>query len=79
MRTVYEEECTLYNTDHDKTVTAEVINYRPGEHLQVVLESRVQLNLQFSKKHKIYVGNMAGLEFTSVGPKSYTISTGRLR
>jgi hypothetical protein len=79
MRTVYEEECTLYNTDHDKTVTAEVIGYRPGEHLRVLLESRVQMTLQFNNKHNIYVGNMAGLEFTSKGPKSYGIKSGRIR
>lgn len=57
-----EMKVKLYCTDKNQHVEADVMNYRRGVFLEAVVNT-VKLNLQFNKD--LYVGSMAGLEFTA--------------
>jgi predicted branched-subunit amino acid permease len=44
------------------------IMMHPGQYFQMLI-SQITINIRYQPKQKIYVGSMAGLEFTSTGPK----------
>ena len=77
MRTEYEDRCAIHNTDHDKTVEVAVMDFKPQSKLTVSVQNSVKLVLTYDEKHKIYVGSQAGMEFTSQGPRGYTVKDGR--
>jgi hypothetical protein len=72
MRTEYEDRCAIHNTDHDKTVEVAVMDFKPEARLTVSVQNSVKLVLTY-----IYVGSQAGMEFTSQGPRGYTVKDGR--
>lgn len=72
----YDNTCDLYCTDNEKTVSAEVVNFRPEDGLTVVL-AESKLVMKYKKNTDIYVGNLMGMEFTSKGPKFYETKQGR--
>lgn len=63
--------CLIHNTDKDKTVEAEVLDFKPQKRLVVSLERAIKLTLSYDPRHAIYVGSMSGLEFTTDGPTQY--------
>ena len=77
MKTTYDDKCKVHNTDHDKTVEAEILEFSPQRRLVVSLERSVKVSLSYDDKHHIYVGSMAGMEFTSEGPTAYHTKEGR--
>ena len=79
MRTVYNDRCKIHNTDHGKTEEVEILDFSLGKKLVVSVQRSVKLTLSYVDKHKIYVGSMAGMEFTSEGPGSHTITKGYSR
>ena len=72
----YDNTCDLYCTDNEKTVSAEVVNFRPEDGLTVVLDES-KLVMKYQKNTDIYVANLMGMEFTSKGPKFYETKQGR--
>lgn len=64
----YSDKCTLKNTNNDTIVEAEVMDFKPNRSLTVSINRSIKVTLQYKEKNKIYVGNMAGMEFTSAGP-----------
>ena len=68
MRVNHNDICELLCTDNDKTATAEVLNFREGDGLTVALVGN-KIVMKYVKQHDIYVGSMAGMEFTTKGPK----------
>tara|TARA_B100000401_G_C52384417_1_gene521149 strand:+ start:362 stop:586 length:225 start_codon:yes stop_codon:yes gene_type:complete len=68
MNDSYANECIVECTDNGKTVEAEVGSFQPEKYLQVFMNT-VKVNLQYQPAHKVYVGNMAGMEFVTSGPK----------
>ena len=77
MKTNYDDKCKVHNTDHDKTVEAEILEFAPQRRLVISLERSVKVSLAYDDKHHIYVGSMGGLEFTSEGPTAYHVKEGR--
>lgn len=77
MKTTYDDKCKIHNTDHDKTVDGEVLEFQPQRRLVVSLERSVKITLAYDNKHHIYVGSMGGMEFTSEGPTAYHTKEGR--
>lgn len=71
----YAETCKLKNTNNDVEVDADVLEYKPGKMLVVSLNKSVKLILKHNGR--AYVGSMAGIEFTSSGPKETIRYTGR--
>ena len=72
----YDNTCDLYCTDNEKTVSVEVVNFRPKDGLTVVL-AESKLVMKYKKNTDVYVGNLMGREFTSKGPKFYETKQGR--
>lgn len=72
----YDSICEVHCTDNDKTVTAEVMNFRENDNLTIVLATN---KIIMKWNGKVYVGNTMGMEFTSKGPKTYNVREGRQR
>ena len=74
MRTIVDDKVMLTNTKSDVSVEAEVDNFKEEEKFDAfVAGNRIRMHWN----GKIYVGNMAGMEFTSEGPKVQYIKEGR--
>ncbi len=75
----YEDTCKLKNTNNGIEVTAEVMDFKPQRSLTVSLNRSVKVSLNYLERTKIYVGSMAGVEFTSQGPIEVATHKGRTR
>jgi len=62
----YAEEVDVTCTNNDKVVTAEIDNFRFEDSLTAFIATN---KIQMRWNGKVYVGGMAGLEFTTFGPK----------
>ena len=74
---LYDDKCEVICIDTDKMVIAEVHRYEHEKMLTVVLERTSTINMRYNPRHKIYVGNAGGLEFTSEGPRIHVVRKGR--
>lgn len=79
IKTTYEDTCVLHNTDRNENIEAEVLEYRPGTLLSVSIRRQIKMTLLYNQRGKVYVGSMAGYEFTTPGPKERTVYQGRGR
>ena len=68
MNTTYAPTCTVTCIENGKTLEAEVDKFMHNEYMSVYMNT-VKVNLQFDLKTNLYIGKMAGLEFSSEGPK----------
>ena len=74
MRTIVDNKAIITNTKSDVSVEVEVDNFREGQRFDAfVATNKIPMNWN----GKIYVGNMAGMEFTSEGPTVRYIKEGR--
>ena len=64
----------LTNTRNEQSVEAEVDNVRVNESLDAFV-AHTKIHMRWNGK--IYVGKMAGMEFTTPGPKQHTSKQGR--
>jgi hypothetical protein len=55
------------------------MDFKPQRMLTVTLNRSVKVSLNYLERTKIYVGTMAGVEFTSDGPKEVATYKGRNR
>ena len=69
MRVEYADTCEIHNTDRDKTMAVEVLDFLPQKKLVVSVQRSVKVTLTYNEYHKVYIGSMAGMEFTSHGPQ----------
>ena len=75
MRQQFEDKCQVTCTDNDKTVTADIMSYRPKDTLTIILgESKIGMKWN---GRQVYVGNALGMEFTSKGPEEIVVMKGR--
>lgn len=71
---MYEKTTIVTNTRNNQSVEAEVDNVRKGISLDVFL-ANTKIPMRWNGK--IYVGNMAGMEFTTPGPREIQKLKGR--
>ena len=74
MKTVYGDKAILTNTRNDQSVEAEVDNVREHQSLDAFV-ANTKIHMRWNGK--TYVGNMAGMEFTTPGPTQHTTKQGR--
>ena len=74
MRSVYGDRAILTNTRNEQSVEAEVANVRENQSLDAFV-ANTKIHMRWNGK--TYVGNMAGMEFTTPGPKQHTTKQGR--
>ena len=65
----YAETCKIHCTNNNKTMEVDILDFRPKDHLSVSVNKSVRVNMKYTGNNDLYVGTMAGLEFTTIGPK----------
>ena len=75
----FEDTCIVQNIKTDITATGEILNFREKEFISLTINRSVKLHLKWNERAGVYVGNVAGMEFQSDGPESYTYHTTRTR
>jgi len=78
MRVEYESKCDLYCIDNEKTVKAEVLNFRQGDGLTAYI-AESKLHMKYNKRHDLYIGTLMGMEFQTKGPEYWEVYQGRNR
>lgn len=63
---MFNDVCKVTCVDNGKTMTGEIMAFKPGQFLTVSIDRRVKLTLKFNKY--VYEGNMGNLTFVSHGP-----------
>ena len=65
----------LHCTDNNKIVDAEVASIREENQIEAVIGKTVKVRLLYNSRHRTYIGETNGLEFTIKAddiPKEYT-------
>ena len=71
----YDDHCSVKNVASGKAVEAEILAFNEGRNLTVVLNKSVKVLMNWNGR--AYEGRMAGMDFTSAGPKGQQYSEGR--
>jgi len=79
IKTTYADTCVLHNTDKGQDVEAEIINFSPRHSITVSINRQIKVTLLYRPQKDIYVGSMAGYEFTTTGPEETITYQGRRR
>ena len=74
MRTTFDTIAIVTNTGNGRGVEVEVDNVREKDSLNAFI-ANTKIHMKWNGK--IYVGNMAGMEFTTPGPKQHMTKQGR--
>jgi hypothetical protein len=69
------DKCIIKQEKGNKSVEAEVFDFREKQNLTVVLNKSVKLNMIWNGR--MYEGKMAGIDFISDGPSVVKSKTGR--
>jgi hypothetical protein len=75
IKTRFDNTCSVKNVNSGKSVDAEVMNFNEGRNLTVVMNKSVKVMMAWNGRQ--YEGRMAGMDFTSTGPKGHKYSEGR--
>ena len=70
-----QDTCMLTCVTNDRTMMAEILDFREKHSLRVAIERSVTVTLSWNGQR--YVGRCAGLEFETAGPKIKTQYQGR--
>ncbi len=76
-QTRFEDVCEVTNIKNGQTVTGEILTFREEEFISLTINRAVKLRLNWNERAKLYIGNMAGMEFQSEGPRGYSYRTNR--
>jgi hypothetical protein len=63
----HSDTCTVTQVDNNRSVEAEVQDFRPQDRLVVVVNRAVKLHLKWNGR--VYEGRAAGMDFVSDGPR----------
>lgn len=74
MKTIVDNKAMLTNTRSEVSVEAEVDNFKEQKHFDAFVATN---KIPMKWNGKVYVGNMAGMEFTSDGPTINIMKEGR--
>lgn len=72
--TRHESKCLVKQANTSKEVEAEIFDFKEKDRLTVVLNKSVKLPMIWNGK--LYEGKMAGMDFTTAGPKVTKTQTG---
>ncbi len=71
----HDDYCEVKQANSSKTVRAEILEFKEHDRIIAVLNKTVKLPMKWNGR--LYEGRMAGLDFTTAGPKITRTSTGR--
>jgi hypothetical protein len=63
---LHDDVCKVLCEDNDKTLTAEVLEFKEGKFLSVSIQRTLKINLNWNGR--IYEGRSGKLSFVSEGP-----------
>lgn len=66
----YDYTVKITCTDNGRIVDGDILNFKKQHYMDVSLNKSLKIHLNYNEKQKIYIGSMAGLEFTTPGPKN---------
>jgi hypothetical protein len=69
------ETCMVTCEDNNKTVVADLLSFKPNQHLSVSLEKSLKLEMRWNGR--VYEGKMGKLSFISQGPTITEVKQGR--
>ena len=75
IKTRYDSQCAVKNVNSGKSIDAEIMDFNEKRNLTVVLNKSVKVLMNWNGR--MYEGRMAGMDFTSNGPKGQQYSEGR--
>ena len=75
IKTRYDSQCSVKNVNSGKSIDAEIMDFNEKRNLTVVLNKSVKVLMNWNGR--VYEGRMAGMDFTSNGPKGQQYSEGR--
>lgn len=73
----YQETTQLQCVDNGTSLTVDVLDFIPLKYLAVSVNKSVKLTLNYNSRTNVYAGNMAGLTFTSQGPRPINTLKGK--
>lgn len=71
----HDDHCEVKQANSSKSVRAEILEFKEQDRLIAVLNKSVKLPMKWNGK--VYEGRMAGMDFTTAGPKVTKTSLGR--
>lgn len=78
-RSSYTETADITCLETGKTLTGEILEFKPAYLLVVSIDRKVKVTLRYNTEKKRYLGIVGSLEFTSPGPKETITLQGRKR
>jgi len=75
----YTETADITCLETGKTLTGEILEFKPAYLLVVSVDRKVKVTLRYNTDKKLYLGIVGSLEFTSPGPKETVSLQGRRR
>jgi hypothetical protein len=75
MKQYIDETCKITCEDNNKSMVADVLNFKEHQYLAVSLEKSLKLDMRWTGK--AYEGKMGRLSFISEGPKITSVTQGR--
>lgn len=73
----YADTCEVFNVNTERSMHAEVLNFRPGKVLSVSINRQVKITMQYDKNKDLYIGRTGSMEFLSDGPEETYSNRGR--
>lgn len=74
-RVRFDDVCKVTQANSGKEVDADILNFNEGRNLTVSINKSVKLMMTWNGR--LYEGRMAGMDFTSPGPKAQRFTEGR--
>jgi hypothetical protein len=73
----YEDTVEVKNVENGKSITAEILDFKPENSLSVSIYRQIKLVLRYNQIKKQYFGKTGAMEFVSDGPARTAITQGR--
>ena len=65
----FSDKCTVVCDENQNKVVGEVIKFNKNKFLIISINRNIRLEMSYDRIKNIYIGNAAGLIFTSLGPE----------
>lgn len=73
----FEDTCEIVGLANNVTVTGEILKFREKDVIVATINRSARVTLHWQEHANLYVGSMAGVEFSSKGPVLHTWRTHR--
>jgi hypothetical protein len=75
--TRFEDTCQITGIENDVSVLGEILKFREKDVIIATINRSAKVTLKWQGHAELYIGSMAGVEFSSEGPKAHTYRTHR--